>query len=306
MSHYAGAVPDTLTRPTDWLATAPCKTDPDVMFDTSTAGVEKAKSICRTCPVIDRCLQWALDTGEEHGVWGGLSEQDRRTLKRNAGRPISIDEFTGTHEPRRPVASFEESWDLYAKPDGEHILWTGPKVIYQSQSKTQTTPNRLSFYLDRGHWPEGDTKRMCPAEGCVHPKHLADRAERAANPPAPPTQDDYRALLDKHTEALPGGHVRWTGPAKPFVGGRETTPGKVAFFAGRGRPAVGAVRATCGVSGCVEVSHLSDQEDRGACGTRVGYLLHRRLREPACSACRVANTAANNRLRRTGTTRVTT
>jgi hypothetical protein len=303
MSHYAGAVPDTLTRTTDWLTTAPCHTDPDTMFDTTDAGVEAAKEFCRRCPAVERCLQWALDTGEQHGVWGGLSEQERRQLRRGGGRPVSIEEFTGTREPRRMVNTFEESWDMYAKPDGEHTLWTGPKVVYRSQPRTQTTPNRLSFYLDRGNWPDGDVKRMCPVDGCVHPAHLKDRAERDANPP---TADTYRELIAAHTEPLPGGHLRWTGARKPFVAGRETTPGQVAFFADRGRPAVGTVRARCGVSGCVNAEHLSDQQERGACGTRAGDQLHRRLREPACGACRVANTQADNRLRSTGTTRLVT
>ena len=83
MSHYAGSVPDTLTRTTDWLTTAPCRTDPDTMFDTTDAGVEAAKEFCRRCPAVERCLQWALDTGEEHGVWGGMSEDERRPLRQD-------------------------------------------------------------------------------------------------------------------------------------------------------------------------------------------------------------------------------
>ena len=307
MSHYAGSVPDTLTRTTDWLTTAPCRTDPDTMFDTTDAGVEAAKEFCRRCPAVERCLQWALDTGEEHGVWGGMSEKERRALKRRGARPVSIDEFTGTHEPRRTVTTFEEAWDLYTRPDGEHTLWIGPKVIYRPRPQSQITPNRLSFTLDRGHEPEGDVKRTCLVDGCVNPGHLADRTERAAHAAAsPPTPAIYQALVAAHSEPVPGGHLRWTGPRKPVVGGREITPGQAAFYADRGRAAVGSVRAGCGAAGCVNAKHLSDQEERGACGTRAGYLLHRRLREPACSARRVANTQANNRLRSTGTTRLVT
>jgi hypothetical protein len=40
----------------------------------------KAKLICRSCPVRTDCLSYALDTGEEHGVWGGLNERERRRL----------------------------------------------------------------------------------------------------------------------------------------------------------------------------------------------------------------------------------
>lgn len=40
----------------------------------------KAIAICLNCPVMMRCRQWALDTHEEHGVWGGLSEGDRKAI----------------------------------------------------------------------------------------------------------------------------------------------------------------------------------------------------------------------------------
>jgi WhiB family redox-sensing transcriptional regulator len=44
---------------------------------------EQAKAVCRRrCPVQEQCLQWALDTGQSIGVWGGTSENERRALKR--------------------------------------------------------------------------------------------------------------------------------------------------------------------------------------------------------------------------------
>ena len=44
------------------------------------------KAVCRTCKVIDACLKCALDTNQDYGVWGGLSEDERRALKRRAMR----------------------------------------------------------------------------------------------------------------------------------------------------------------------------------------------------------------------------
>lgn len=44
--------------------------------------VEEAKKICRTCPVISECLEYALDIGEEYGVYGGMSEDERRVILR--------------------------------------------------------------------------------------------------------------------------------------------------------------------------------------------------------------------------------
>ncbi|MFD5661502.1 WhiB family transcriptional regulator [Streptomyces hirsutus] len=40
----------------------------------------------RRCPVTETCLQWALEIGEDLGVWGGLSEDERRAMKRRAAR----------------------------------------------------------------------------------------------------------------------------------------------------------------------------------------------------------------------------
>ncbi|WP_457659213.1 WhiB family transcriptional regulator [Streptomyces microflavus] len=48
--------------------------------------IEEAKAVCRRCPSMEQCLQWALENGQDQGVWGGLSEDERRALKRRAAR----------------------------------------------------------------------------------------------------------------------------------------------------------------------------------------------------------------------------
>jgi WhiB family redox-sensing transcriptional regulator len=63
--------------------------DPDLFFPIGTTGPalvqqEQAKAVCRRCPVREECLEWALDTGQAIGVWGGTSENERRALKRRA------------------------------------------------------------------------------------------------------------------------------------------------------------------------------------------------------------------------------
>lgn len=53
----------------------------------------EAKAICRTCPVTEQCLEWALETRQDTGVWGGLSEKERRRLhgRRSSGnRPSGV------------------------------------------------------------------------------------------------------------------------------------------------------------------------------------------------------------------------
>ena len=48
--------------------------------------IEKAKAVCGRCSVTETCLQYALETSQDSGVWGGLSEDERRALKRRAAR----------------------------------------------------------------------------------------------------------------------------------------------------------------------------------------------------------------------------
>jgi len=76
----------------DWRDKAACLTaDPELFFPIGNTGpaveqIEKAKAVCATCPVTEMCLQYALDTSQDSGVWGGLSEDERRALKRRAAR----------------------------------------------------------------------------------------------------------------------------------------------------------------------------------------------------------------------------
>ncbi|WAU83401.1 WhiB family transcriptional regulator [Streptomyces sp. Qhu-G9] len=71
-----------------WREYAECRTvDPDLFFPIGSTGpalvqIEDAKSVCRRCPVQEECLDWALETGQSIGVWGGKSEAERRTLRR--------------------------------------------------------------------------------------------------------------------------------------------------------------------------------------------------------------------------------
>ena len=65
--------------------------DPELFFPIGSIGpalrqIEDAKQVCRNCTVADVCLQWALETGQDAGVWGGLSEVERRVLKHRTPR----------------------------------------------------------------------------------------------------------------------------------------------------------------------------------------------------------------------------
>jgi WhiB family redox-sensing transcriptional regulator len=65
-----------------WQEDSSCsQADPESWFPEKGGSVAYAKRICRRCPVRAECLAWALTHDERHGIWGGLSEAERRKLK---------------------------------------------------------------------------------------------------------------------------------------------------------------------------------------------------------------------------------
>lgn len=73
-----------------WVEDANCRgADPRVFFPERGADLSRAKAICRACDVQAECLAYALNNGETHGVWGGMSERQRRRLRRPIDRVAS-------------------------------------------------------------------------------------------------------------------------------------------------------------------------------------------------------------------------
>jgi WhiB family redox-sensing transcriptional regulator len=76
----------------DWRHEAACReVDPELFFPIGNTGpallqIDEAKQVCRRCSVMDECLRWAIDSGQDAGVWGGMSEDERRALKRRTIR----------------------------------------------------------------------------------------------------------------------------------------------------------------------------------------------------------------------------
>jgi WhiB family redox-sensing transcriptional regulator len=76
---YSGLTPDDDL----WQANALCaQTDPEAFFPEKGGSTREAKRICQGCEVRDACLEYALANDERFGIWGGLSERERRRLKR--------------------------------------------------------------------------------------------------------------------------------------------------------------------------------------------------------------------------------
>jgi WhiB family transcriptional regulator, redox-sensing transcriptional regulator len=84
-----------------WVSKALCRaTDPDELFVRG-AAQRKAAAICRHCPVITECAADALDNRVEFGVWGGMTERQRRALLRQHPEVVSWAEFFATQRKQR-------------------------------------------------------------------------------------------------------------------------------------------------------------------------------------------------------------
>jgi WhiB family redox-sensing transcriptional regulator len=78
--------PDTVARPYRWQDDALCaQTDPESFFPEQGGTPQQAKETCLACEVRPECLEYALTHGEKYGVWGGLSERERRALRQRRG-----------------------------------------------------------------------------------------------------------------------------------------------------------------------------------------------------------------------------
>jgi WhiB family transcriptional regulator, redox-sensing transcriptional regulator len=79
-----------IVRPEDvddqgWQDRALCaQTDPEAFFPEKGGSTREAKRVCRGCEVKAECLDYALENDERFGIWGGMSERERRRLKRAA------------------------------------------------------------------------------------------------------------------------------------------------------------------------------------------------------------------------------
>ncbi len=73
---------------TDWRELAACRdSEPGLFFPIGTTGpaieqIDEAKDICEQCSVVEECLNYALETNQEAGVWGGYAEDERRRLRK--------------------------------------------------------------------------------------------------------------------------------------------------------------------------------------------------------------------------------
>ncbi|MBZ9644598.1 WhiB family transcriptional regulator [Streptomyces sp. PSKA30] len=75
-----------------WRERAAClHEDPDLFFPIGNTGptleqIDEARAVCRRCPVVEQCLDWAIQVGQVEGIWGGMTDSERRALRRRQAR----------------------------------------------------------------------------------------------------------------------------------------------------------------------------------------------------------------------------
>ncbi len=90
-----------------WRDRATCLgEDPELFFPVGNTvpalvQIEEAKAICRRCEVVDTCLNWAMESGQKAGVYGGLSDAERHALKRREARARVLSRIAGAQGRQR-------------------------------------------------------------------------------------------------------------------------------------------------------------------------------------------------------------
>jgi WhiB family redox-sensing transcriptional regulator len=87
-----GTAPHDPDSATVWMADGNCRLHPPATFFPSDgAGVDRARKICKDCPVVGTCLEFALEERIDHGVWGGCSERERRRILKRRRAEVDSD-----------------------------------------------------------------------------------------------------------------------------------------------------------------------------------------------------------------------
>ena len=127
---------------TDWRHSASCRGhDPELFFPVGNSGpalaqIAEAKEVCHRCPVAAQCLAWALDSGQDYGVWGGMSEQERRALKRRKAR-----------DARKPKTTHVDTVAIERALTGERVEIHDPPAAARWMAQHGHSPHRISEAL---------------------------------------------------------------------------------------------------------------------------------------------------------------
>lgn len=163
----------------DWRPAAACRNiDPGVFFPQRGESTRDAKAICDGCPVREACLEHALVNGERFGVWGGLSERQRRRLRRWRITIAACGTESGYYRHVKRLREVPCADCVRAHRDAERVRY----AARVASGVPAHSPRSLQLRRARTHefrmagwcWPcaSGDHKR-CRGE-CACDRHVAE------------------------------------------------------------------------------------------------------------------------------------
>ncbi len=96
-----------------WQDEANCLgVDPNLFFPERGASTREAKEVCRGCVAREDCLEYALESGEKFGIWGGLSERERRRLRRSLAQTSMKEQYAPGGGAGNTTVAFATELDL--------------------------------------------------------------------------------------------------------------------------------------------------------------------------------------------------
>ena len=148
-----------------WIAEAACRgLDTEIFFPVSEEDEGEAKLVCQTCPVQAQCLDWALRTRQEDGVWGGLGERERRQVRRRRVErkdPLSL--IMAQVERRGD----EDCWPWQGGRNSNGIPMTWIECSTGRRPQRAILEYRLGRSLD-----DARARTTCGVQDCCNPAHL--------------------------------------------------------------------------------------------------------------------------------------
>lgn len=191
--HPLGPVASPLTpdRAPDWRDEALCRRTPDSdaqFFPRGTTTpfrnlAERTKEFCGFCPVRLACAEWALTRNMEFGIWGGLDENERASIRRHhrakLADPAQLRAYLNGREKEPAQDALLTAYLNRSEQDDDgHVRWLCAKTSISIRGRV-LTPAQLAFEIGYGRRPESNVNVTCGRLGCVAAEHLADNRIRA-------------------------------------------------------------------------------------------------------------------------------
>jgi WhiB family redox-sensing transcriptional regulator len=184
----------------DWRHRAACRDeDPELFFPVGNSGpallqIAEAKTVCRRCPVLSGCLTWALESGQDAGVWGGMSEDERRALKRRQAR--TREKARAAERTTKQVVPVRVDGVLMAAPSAPSDRQFGGRVASERREHALMSNGKAacgSSRLDAGRRrpvSELAVSRRCRTLACQRVFAVADEEQKPV-----PVQDDQEPTV---------------------------------------------------------------------------------------------------------------